>query len=398
MTEASEGRGSRPRVLLVAEAANPEWVSVPLVGWSLARALGAQADVHLVTQVRNADAVRAAGWPGDALTVIDSERVARLAWRLSEALRGGANRGWTTKAAIQALAYPYFEHRVWRELGARVRAGAFDLVHRVTPLSPTVPSLLARRAPATGVPFVLGPLNGGVPWPEDFAGARRREREWLAPLRGAYRALPGVASTRARAAAILVGSRDTLAELPGSCRTRCVYIPENAVDLTRFAPPEAPPDPAGPLRLAFLGRLVPYKGADMLIDAAEPLLREGRATLDVLGDGPELPALQAAVAARGLGNRVRLPGWVPHAEVARALGRAEVLAFPSIREFGGGAVLEAMALGLVPVVVDYGGPGELVNDDCGVHIPLGPRAHIVAELRAALERLAGPERARLPAR
>jgi hypothetical protein len=83
-----------------------------------------------------------------------------------------------------------------------LRAGEFSLVHRLTPLSPTLPSLLASRCKEIGVPFVWGPINGGVPWPAAFDRERRREREWLSYVRGAYRYLPGYrASTRRCAAA-----------------------------------------------------------------------------------------------------------------------------------------------------------------------------------------------------
>jgi glycosyltransferase involved in cell wall biosynthesis len=68
--------------------------------------------------------------------------------------------------------------------------------------------------------------------------------------------------------------------------------------------------------------------------------------------------------------------------------RSQAFVFPSLREFGGGVVLEAMACALPCLVVDYGGPGELVSDATGVKLPMRPREELVESLRAAMERLA----------
>jgi len=144
-----------------------------------------------------------------------------------------------------------------------------------------------------------------------------------------------------------------------------------------------------------VGRLVSYKGADMLLQAAAPLARAGRARVDVIGDGPERGALEALAAREGMTAAVTFAGWVDHRELKTRMAEGHVFGFPSVREFGGAVVLEAMALGLVPVIVDYGGPGELVTPATGFAVPMGSRAEIVQRVRAVLEALAAdPSRIR----
>lgn len=372
---------SVPRVLLITESANPEWVSVPLEGWSHSRAIAALVSAHVVTQVRNRDAFLRAGLEeGRDFTSIDSERVARSVHRLASWLRGGAGKGWTTVQALSTLSYYYFEHLVWQRFGRRIRAGEFDIVHRLTPLSPTTPSLLAGRCRRAGVPFVLGPLNGGVPWPRQFDGARRAEKEWLSYVRSAYKLLPGHRSTLRNAAAILAGSKDTLKQIPRDYHSKSFYVPENAVDPARFTQERTGPARV-PIRAVFVGRLVPYKGADMVVEAMAPLLRQNLVQLTIIGDGPQLGQLRGLIQGGNL-TGVDVAGWVDHKELQKRLVTHDLFLFPSIREFGGGVVLEAMAVGLVPVVVNYGGPGELVTPESGYLIDMSSRAEIIQRLRA----------------
>lgn len=376
------------KVLLIAEQANPEWVSVPLVGWSLAYAISKRVDAHIVTQIRNRDAFLRHGLrEGIDFTAIDSERIERPMYALAGWLRGGNSLGWTTQTALSSVVYPYFERLVWKRFGEAIRRGEVDLVHRLTPLTPTAPSPLHRQCLTAGVPFILGPLNGGLPWPQGYADVRLKEKEWLSYVRSAYKLLPGVRSTIARASAVIAGSRHTQKELSELGRRQDVlYMPENGISES-FLSTVAEPYDGGVLKVCFVGRLVPYKGPDILLEAMLPFLKAGRVHLCVVGDGPMMPDLQAFVAHHDISNAVTLHGWQAHESVKTILSQSHVLGFPSIREFGGGVVLEAMALGVVPIVVNYGGPGELVDAEVGYSIPMGNREAITLSVRSAVEEL-----------
>ena len=325
------------RVLLIAEAANPEWTSVPLVGWSLFRALAKVVDAHLVTHIRNRDAIVRAGLvEGRDFTAINNERVAAPLLTLAHRLRGGVGKGWTMNTAFSSLVYYSFEFELWRRFKTRFAVHEFDLVHRITPLSPTSQSILAGRLAKLNIPFVIGPLNGGVPWPKHFKDRQYAERDWLSHIRWMYKLMPGYRSTRRYSAAIIVGSKHTYREMPSWAKEKCVYIPENGVNLDRL---EFARDRSAclPLRGAFVGRLVPYKGADILLEAAADFLRKGQLELHIIGDGPQRPPLEAMVERLGIQSSVRFHGWIPHVEVQNRLRTCDFMALPSVREFGGGS-------------------------------------------------------------
>jgi len=377
--------GHRYRVLVIAEAANPEWASVPLIGWKISKALARIVNVHLVTHIRNREAIVKHGLvEGTDFTAIDNERIASPLYRIAEKLRGGQGKGWTTSTAFSSIAYYSFEREVWRAFRDRIHAREFDLVHRVTPLSPTSQSLIAKRLWRIGVPFVVGPLNGGVPWPKKFKDRQYREREWLSSVRYLYKLMPGYRSMRKFSSKIIVGSQFTRNDMPRWAREKCVYIAENGVDAAQVGKPSQRV-PSLPLQVAFVGRLVAYKGADMLLEAAKEFLAARKLDLHIIGDGPERRSLEAMVQEFGVGGSVHFHGWLAHADVQQRLRNCDVLVLPSIREFGGGVVVEAMALGVTPIVADYGGPAELVKQETGIKVAFHDKNSLVQNMLEAIE-------------
>lgn len=372
-------KSDRLKVLILAEQANPEWVSVPLVGWNFVLAISKIADTHLVTNDRNRDAILRSDFPKENVTFIGLgvfDKVLKwIFYKISKRDGGGP----VTYTALKVPFYYLYEYYTWKRFKSALKAKQYHIVHRVTPVSPVMGSLMARKCKRLKIPFILGPINGGLPWPKGFPHITEEDKEWVSSVRRLYQLLPFVQSMRRHAAAIMPASGHTWNEIPSKYHSKCFFLPENAI-YEKVVNEAIPKEFSFPLRIAFVGRLVPLKGVDLMIKAAASLVWERKVTIDIIGDGPQLRSLENLVMSEQLIGVVNFHGWLPRKDVFSVLQKAHIFGFPSIREFGGGALIEAMALGLVSVVLDYGGPAEIVTSDTGFIVPIESSEQVIKDL------------------
>lgn len=189
--------------------------------------------------------------------------------------------------------------------------------------------------------------------------------------------------------AVLAIARHVIVTSPA---TKRILAADFAVPADRITVAEPGTDPAPrssgtgtPLHLLAVGNVAPRKGYPLLIEALA-----GLAAIDwrltVCGatdrDTDEVQRVEAAIAAAGLGDRVRLAGTVVPATLQRFYATADLFVMPSLFEGYGMALAEAMARGLPIVTTTGGAASETVPDGAALKVPPGD----VPALAAALER------------
>lgn len=115
-----------------------------------------------------------------------------------------------------------------------------------------------------------------------------------------------------------------------------------------------------PVKLLFVGRLVPQKACDQLIQACGLLAHRGiEFTLTVVGDGPLRGDLQSLAQDLALEEKVDFEGY--QADTLPYLGQADILVLPSQREGMSNVLLEAISVGLPIVATDVGSARKQVG-------------------------------------
>src|SRR5438105_822921 len=211
------------RILLLAPDSNPDSVTTSLIGYSHSEALARLHAVTLVTRHGNEEALRRKHAPFHAIETITLPWLDRVAaWSLRRIFR--YNYG---SQAFTAFNYPFavaFEWRAWRQLRSRILSGEFDVALRLLPVTPVLPSPFAFFLRNGPIPFVIGPLNGGLPRPPGFSQLHK-QKQWISGLRDLYRLLPFARSTYRHAAGIIAASSQTYAEFAVH-REKLFFLPE----------------------------------------------------------------------------------------------------------------------------------------------------------------------------
>ena len=383
-------KGSKPlKVLMIVEQCNPNWSSVPLEGYKYFQQISELVDVTLVTHERNQKDLTSRHSDDNIIFIPESKR-AKKYYRNIVTLASKGTINWPLAHLLSYPIYAEFNHRVYQQFKDEVLQGKYDIVHALTPMMPRYPVKLINACQNT--PFLLGPVNGGVPFPPGFQKIAYKEFAYLNFLRNLGRMLiPGYLQTYQNADLVLAGSTYTLNWLKNS-----LNVPERQVDLfyengidQTFLTHQAKTRTSERVNLLFVGRLVPYKCADILIDAIAQLEDsiKNKIHLTIVGEGSERATLEESIKPLNLQEFVTLTGWVKQEQTLEFYQKSDIFCFPSIREFGGAVVLEAMACGLPCIVVNNGGIGEYVTEVTGFKIEPISRDYIRDELTQKIQTL-----------
>jgi glycosyltransferase involved in cell wall biosynthesis len=160
--------------------------------------------------------------------------------------------------------------------------------------------------------------------------------------------------------------------------TEKIAVIYNAVEIPDKVEPLSIPLKT-PVKAVTVGRLVPWKQVDGLIEALNEISELG---LVVVGDGPERPRLERIAQELGVSGRVYFPGQRSKKETLSLMAACDLFVLNSTYEGLPHTVLEAMALGLPVIATAVGGTPEVVRDgETGLLVPLN------GELTGTLKRV-----------
>lgn len=372
----------RLKVLMCCYACEPDKGSEQGVGWKFAKNIARYHDVHVLVEENKfrESLERFAKDHPDEVSHLTFHFIPRLRLRFLRKIWPPSYywtyRLWHRKALALAIELHQREH--------------FDLVHHVTLAGYREPGFLWKL----GVPFVWGPVGGlnNTPWcllsilgvkGAFFYAMRNIINFWQKHWGYAARVVAP------RAASIMTSTEEGAAEVRRIWKHDAIAICEigcwDVVDVPVCAQHQLDE----PLKLCWVGALNARKALPFLLRALP--LCDHPMELHIVGKG-ELRAYWERLAKNLCSkHNVIFHGQIPHAEVASIMASCHVQCITSVRDDTSTVTLEAMQLGVPVVTLDHCGFATVIDDTCGIKIPITDKKHIIKAYADALNRLAENE-------
>lgn len=333
------------RVCYIAYSCSPYGGSEEAIGWNLPVAMASYADVTVITKEEQRAAIDNFQLHGELPDSIHFE-FCDISPFYKKIYRGGFYSGrlnpWLEVASERA-----------RKLHGEC---PFDILHQITPIE--FRALGSYELP--GCRTIAGPLGGGEYAPSGLGQYLDHEKV-LESVRRVVNEItlrsPGWKRRFRAFDNVLFANVETMSYLssfdvlPRNCEVLTeIGIPRSVYEVTCAYDGLGKRCAHNPIRLLFMGRLVPRKGVELLFDACCELKRKGVAfQLRICGEGKQAAYLRDACLKRGLESAVMFMGPVPHDTIGEEYEWCDAVVMPSLRETGGAVVAEALSH-LKPVV------------------------------------------------
>lgn len=369
------------KVLISAYACEPGKGSEPLAGWQWVNAVARVADeVHVITRANNKPVLEKVQKEGALKNVVfhylDLPPWLRF-WKRGQ--KGVQLYYYLWQTIVAAKVY---------QLHAKID---FSVVHHVTLTGMQYPPGVASISDK--VPFIWGPC-GAVRVPSSlkpYLHPKARFLEYLHEVQFRVAQKHPLVQKAFRYAYLIIIFPNSIPLLP--LQSHIVWF-GHCVDLheyDQFLRTRKVND-GHELNIVSAFRAIFWKGGDLAIEALANLKRRRipfRWTL--LGDGPELGRWMSLAKQLGLWDNVQFPGHLSRREALRVISGADVLLHPSYREGWATVIMEAMAMGLPVVCLNWGPPGYMVDNESGFRISVDQdREAIIEAIANALEALQDP--------
>jgi glycosyltransferase involved in cell wall biosynthesis len=374
----------RPEILISAYACRPDSISEPGVAWRQVEALASFGDMNFTVLTRRKHAaaiclhVQESGIANIKAVGVDLPRWA-LFWK---------------RGHIAMHIY----YSIWQMLGffaARrwCSSNRIDLAHHLSFMT-----LRTMFVPFLAIPSIVGPVGGAQVAPAGFEGVcGHRIKEALRSLViKSYRWSPLWRLMIRRTGCLIVANRDNLHVIPGADRAKCwvrqIGWETSAGDHPQETLRDRSPQQAM-LSVFWGGRLIKWKGLEILLRAVALAAERGSSvSLRVSGKGPDREYFLDLVRDLNIEHRVNFLGFLSSEELVREQYSADLVAFTSLHETTGTALMEAMALGKATVVIAHGGPGEIADSSTSLLVDVGRGVDdSIRQMASGFAALAGDE-------
>lgn len=286
----------------------------------------------------------------------------------------------------------YAAYKRWQQLAFRKAKelhalDPYDLAHTVTLCGFREPGYLWQL----GIPHIWGPLGGTHAYPCRFLGLlgwKDRVRELTRSCLNGIQlwGTPRVWQASKRSAFVIAATSAAQKTFAKSFQVPILTELEAGIESVR-AQPRAIRSAEEPLKILWAGRLRGWKALPILLHALAMLPKDRAFRLRVLGDGACFEEWKTLSIQLGISQSVDWVPWPTYEETLPHYDWADVFAFTSLRDTSGTGLLESMAAGCPIISVNHQGAADIVDDECGMLIPVLDQKRTIEGFRDALLQL-----------